>query len=213
MRSEDAAGGVSVTTGPAPITPAELDAIEARANAATPGPWSASLLNDWTDATRINGPEFASANELPEPAWDEIGEQDDRAIQKQIHSDALFMSAARSDVPRLAAEVRRLRAEAAKGPLPTSITDDWSTGVVADYPDGAVLVNIQGRCAAKIHPRGDIGEAAEQMRAVFKALGHGLPLLDLFGGCPRGKTCPRCLVVHGPRETEKRIVESLRGGP
>jgi len=74
----------------ATITSADLDAIEARANVATAGPWTVehrSVVSD--DVTIVE--DGASCG------WDE-------------YADTLaFIAAARSDVPALVAEVRRLR--------------------------------------------------------------------------------------------------------
>ena len=76
----------------------DLDAIEARVNAATDGPWEAypdGLV--WTKVPRIGDP--VSGSVLPE--------------------DAEFIAAARTDVPALVAEVRRLRAVLANhDPMP-----------------------------------------------------------------------------------------------
>jgi hypothetical protein len=41
-----------------------LDEIQARLAAATPGPWEAALLDDWTDSTTVEGPSFVSGNEF-----------------------------------------------------------------------------------------------------------------------------------------------------
>ncbi|WP_372352665.1 hypothetical protein [Streptomyces sp. KL116D] len=78
-------------------TPLDLDAIEARATAATPGPWC-------TDSWEIyKGAEYeAGAEWLGETC--RAGEMDDS------RADAEFVAHARTDVPALIAEVRRLRA-------------------------------------------------------------------------------------------------------
>jgi hypothetical protein len=81
------------------MTDEELTAIEARANAATPGPW----------ATHDQGREDYSicrdnGNNTCCPLFERIGPDDDSI-------DGAFISAARVDVPALVAEVRRLRAE------------------------------------------------------------------------------------------------------
>jgi hypothetical protein len=71
-------------------TELDLDAIEARANAATEGPWVAhpdGLV--WTERP-IPGDPVSGSTEV---------------------EDAEFIAAARADVPALVAEVRRLRAE------------------------------------------------------------------------------------------------------
>ena len=76
----------------------DLDAIEARANAATPGPWT--FLPDQRLERRglgILGPSFERVALMPEPAG--------------AHpADALFVAHARTDVPALVARVRELEA-------------------------------------------------------------------------------------------------------
>ena len=80
------------------MTSKELDAIQARADAATPGTWNAGGDNM---ARSING------NDPVKPvAW--LTVWNDRP-------NADFIAHAREDVPALVAEVRRLR-EAAKTP-------------------------------------------------------------------------------------------------
>ena len=75
------------------MTDAELAAIESRANAATAGPWELAgcCISKWTDA---GDPEMR--------IYDEGGHS---------QADAAFIAAAREDVPKLLAEVRRLREE------------------------------------------------------------------------------------------------------
>jgi hypothetical protein len=80
------------------VTNEELTAIEARANAATLGPW----------ATHDQGREDYSicrdnGNNTCCPLFERIGRDDDGI-------DGAFIAAARVDVPALIAEVRRLRA-------------------------------------------------------------------------------------------------------
>jgi len=83
--------------------PLDLDQIEARANAATPGPWC-------TDSWEIyQGTKY----EPGLSAW--IGETcRGTSSLEQDRADAAFVAAARTDVPAMAAEIRRLRAELAE---------------------------------------------------------------------------------------------------
>jgi len=97
------------------MTPDELAAIERRAEAATPGPWSAA--NEHANF----GPEVSAAwcvSRVGEPSakrpdgWMyDIAEVycDDR----DHSADAAFIAHARADVPALIATVRALRAEVA----------------------------------------------------------------------------------------------------
>lgn len=81
----------------------DLDVIEARANAATEGPWWAwdrgvgyvIALGEPGDVDEYNRPR----RELPEGMRTDIGRE----------ADAVFVAAARTDVPELAAELRRFQ--------------------------------------------------------------------------------------------------------
>lgn len=77
----------------APYTAAELTAILARADAATPGPWA------WADE-----PEVGCSLRLAHLTlhWESDGEPG-------ADDDAAFIAHAREDVPRLVAELRRTR--------------------------------------------------------------------------------------------------------
>ena len=89
---ERAQSGDTMT--PEPLTPDKLDAIAARADAATEGPWSASVIDGTGD---VYGP-------------DGMGVAYDCEGGCASEEDAEFIAHARSDVPALVEEVRRLRA-------------------------------------------------------------------------------------------------------
>ncbi|HSN19768.1 MAG TPA: hypothetical protein VLS49_03775 [Usitatibacter sp.] len=97
---------------PAPLN---LDAIEARANAATPGPWRIER-DELDESFSDEEQEQAFPRSIgPIATWDHVllgvkGEE-----VRQIEADAAFVAAAREDVPALVAEVRRLRILARKG--------------------------------------------------------------------------------------------------
>lgn len=76
----------------------DLDAIEARANAATPGPWKRlpSLSIDYAVESEVS-----KGCGVPDLMIDLSGDS--------ARADADFIAAARTDVPALVAEVRRLR--------------------------------------------------------------------------------------------------------
>ncbi|WP_393075156.1 hypothetical protein [Streptomyces sp. LN704] len=78
-------------TTPKPLTEQQLAEIEARTNAATPGPWTVS--EDYSDVITPDGGQLASY-------WNPTSET----------RNGEFIAAARTDVPALLAEVRRLRA-------------------------------------------------------------------------------------------------------
>ncbi len=114
--------GDDITT-PAPVGAAvalDLDAIEARANAATEGTWRADshshiqngcrCLSCYDDPTVYQLSVFLDCEDVPR--WDDDAT---RCTQSgfQTWADADFAAHAREDVPALVAEVRRLTVEAA----------------------------------------------------------------------------------------------------
>lgn len=84
------------------MTEQELAAIEARATAATPGPWTASHRH--VHGTPDNDEQSGLGLEIEGPP------QASGRGQFARGADATFIAAAREDVPALVAEVRRLRA-------------------------------------------------------------------------------------------------------
>jgi hypothetical protein len=76
----------------------ELTAIEARTNAATPGPWS-DRENVEMKAWHIIWSDFGPLDVAHIPPW-----------MAHCEFNACFIAAARTDVPRLIAEIRRQRA-------------------------------------------------------------------------------------------------------
>lgn len=95
------------------MTEQELQAIEARANAATPGPWyyayegssDWSVFQDGTDTRPVASLHRWHKAECPE---------------------AVFIAHARQDIPALVAEVRRLRALAGPGNADAAMADGAS---------------------------------------------------------------------------------------
>ena len=86
-----------------PMTPEELDAIEARATAATAGPWTyegSGCIH--TRATEHYDPEDEAY------VLEVLRGPDDPSRHT---ANGRFVAAARTDVPALVAEVRRLRTE------------------------------------------------------------------------------------------------------
>ncbi len=93
------------------MTEQELAGIEARANAATAGPWQI-----YTDADSVLGlplPEGVSAYPLAEfmqaDSCVSLYAADYAKRDHRTYSNAEFIAHARTDVPALLAEVRRLR--------------------------------------------------------------------------------------------------------
>lgn len=83
-----------------PVGRANLEAIEARYEAATPGPW-------FDDFWKEN-PALYHIIWIGSKAIGEIGRHQ-RTDQTRVAADAAFIVNARTDVPALVAEVRRLR--------------------------------------------------------------------------------------------------------
>lgn len=84
----------------------DLEAIEARANAATEGPWEADNTEVMQHWSRPEPWQPIATNEVACMAYCYGGSA--RGIENE--ADAEFIAHAREDVPALIAEVRRLRA-------------------------------------------------------------------------------------------------------
>lgn len=97
--------------------PLNLGAIEARAKAATPGPWT----NPWTCVGTARKDGFYT-DAVDTDAWVCVPEYYDGNNLKVRKQDAAFIAAAREDVPALVAEVRRL-CEALNGDEPARVWD------------------------------------------------------------------------------------------
>ncbi|MBP0448456.1 hypothetical protein J5Y04_02670 [Kitasatospora sp. RG8] len=101
-------------TAEGPLTDDELTAIERRAAAAAPGPWKAHL-----EGQGIGGESFIQVRPDADPD-DEIyvrryvGNAELGSRHPELHADLEFIASARSDVPRLVAEVRRLQGALAR---------------------------------------------------------------------------------------------------
>lgn len=97
-----------------PLTPDELAAIRARCEAATPGPWtlshfSAKDTEDGDAETHIQCYADADEEEGVSLAWVNHWSYGDDPPKQESVANALFISRARTDVPRLLDEVERLR--------------------------------------------------------------------------------------------------------
>ena len=89
-----------------PLTPDDLAAMEARCAAATPGPWAV----DGTAALGAYGVVCATAAEHVASVF-YLAQRLSLSNRPKRDANAAFIAASRSDLPRLLAEVRRLRAE------------------------------------------------------------------------------------------------------
>lgn len=94
----------------------DLDAIEARANAATPGPWTTIYRSpDELDGQRFDhGPSVPCLVMSPDCELHPVADASRNGTCADPFSwgnDAEFIAHARTNIPALVAEVRRLRAE------------------------------------------------------------------------------------------------------
>ena len=80
----------------------DIDAIEARENAATPGPWYSDNSDNMDDAGNHYSVMYGDGWYLAR-VWKDLK-------QSNCVADAAFIASARQDVPALCAEVRELRA-------------------------------------------------------------------------------------------------------
>lgn len=94
------------------MTDAELSAIEARANAATEGPWVNHISGD-ASVILAGPPKYKATDPMPKAVaavhWGSCDTTKRMAPDDRANSD--FIASARTDVPALVAEVRRLRAK------------------------------------------------------------------------------------------------------
>lgn len=93
------------------ITPEELDAIEVRARAATPGKW---VTDDYAAMVRAENPYSHGDMHVADiRGWGHLtglgacAMSEEKAFEIQL-ANAAFIAAARTDVPALVNEVRRL---------------------------------------------------------------------------------------------------------
>lgn len=87
----------------------ELLAIEARAKAATPGPWNIEVTNDGERINLFSG-ELEHRNGVTVADWIAEFEKDctDHSVE-EMEANAWFVSKSRTDIPRLIEAVRMLR--------------------------------------------------------------------------------------------------------
>lgn len=94
-------GGFAVTDADQPLN---VDAIRARVDAATPGPWTAITNNGRKDGIGVVGQLAKRGTGEAIAVFAGVG--------GNRHADATFTAHAREDVPALLAEIERLRCEA-----------------------------------------------------------------------------------------------------
>jgi hypothetical protein len=90
-----------VSDQPAPAPALDPTAVQARADAATPGPWT--VTDDGLGAVEIVASDRRTLIQVL------LGDGDTRAHAPQHEADLAFIAAARTDVPALLATVKRQR--------------------------------------------------------------------------------------------------------
>ena len=126
------------------MTQLELAEIEARANAATPGPWEVGVLRRECDHPTTN--QFTEERSVFPP----LGESGPVALAAEgEHENGAFIAHARTDVPALIAEVKRLRAE---NDVLRKSADAAVDGVRAMLPAALKVAREEKReaCAARL---------------------------------------------------------------
>ena len=88
------------------IDEAELDAIEARCRDASPGPWRSFVegRDHWS------GDDFMRVSDLDAEPDMYVSRAEAGSIRPASTADLDFIAAARQDIPKLVAEIRRMRA-------------------------------------------------------------------------------------------------------
>lgn len=83
----------------------DLDAIEARCAAASPGPWTSFV----EDRDHSAGDDFIRISDSDDEPDMYVSRAEAGSIRPASPSDLDFIAAARQDIPALVAEIRRLR--------------------------------------------------------------------------------------------------------
>ena len=138
------------------MTPMELAEIEARANAATPGPWEVGVLRRECDHPTTN--QFTEERSVFPP----LGESGPVALAAEgEHENGAFIAHARTDVPALIAEVKRLRAE---NDVLRKSADAAVDGVRAMLPAALKVAREEKReaCAARLEREADAVHAKRE---------------------------------------------------
>ncbi len=170
----------------------ELAEIEARAEAATPGPWEVD--NDLSVFTKDGG------HGTPWTLFDTVGNEGEDS------SNADFIAHARQDVPALVAEVRRLNEENSRLNFMSGKYEGES--VALEYMNGErenendALNAENKRLRAALEPFADMADTVLDFER--QALANGYSRYYLLGNSTTGKT----LVADDFR----RAVEVLKGG-
>lgn len=168
----------------------DLDAIEARCNAASPGEWVVNPFDrrKWVTTT---------------------AEYSDEEWANNRDSDADFVANARQDIPALVAEVRRLRMEVAI----------LSPPVKAEAPSGHVVIVCGGRGYADVnhvYTELDRYHAENKITLLVEGGANGADSLAREWAKLRGvplKTVPAQWGLHGRQAGAQRNAQMLQSKP
>lgn len=167
------------------MTPEELDAIEARAKAATPGPWRVEEhALDLTDAGLAHSMPPTSNREvrtswvhgqakdtfLITPVWVSPFYSPSAHVRMSAH-DATFVATARTDVPALVAEVRRLRS---LGSVSETLAEDGNAMLGRAIGHAETFQRERDEARAEVRR---LREALDAARALVAKIPHEV-------GCP-----------------------------
>lgn len=137
-----------------PITDAELDAIEARANAATEGPWESlatatgsSFAKQWREigTVGVGRGTIVGASSYHSSVYGEV------SGVRISEADAEFIAASRTDVPRLVATVRDLRSQLAiaeQSVLDNQVAYGSAATAAGELRDALGLPSVEGGSVA-----------------------------------------------------------------
>ena len=196
------------------MTPEELDAIEARAKAATPGPWRVKEhALDLTDAGLAHSMPPTSNREVRTswvhgqakdtfpitPVWVSPFYSPSAHVRMSAH-DATFVATARTDVPALVAEVRRLRS---LGSVSETLAEDGN----------AMLGRAIGHAETFQRERDEARAEVRRLREALDACGDvKVRLLDtaMDGGGP--VACPEAFGEEDPLDADGGECELIAAG-
>lgn len=167
-----------------------LDEIEARANAATPGPWTYDEGCGYVEVPPCGAIEF-------KPGWERsvhfLARVHDNHVEGEdgLGFDGAFIAAARTDVPALVARVRELEAECAK----------WKTAFenIRRTNTNLMMELFEAQEKARTINIGPVLHENEQLRSHARAVSNLLAIIHGDGGHYEGKhgTVKACKDAEG----------------
>ena len=148
----------------------DLDAIEARANAATAGPWTARHRH--VDCTPNDDESCGLGLEIDGPPEAMLRGQFERG------ADAVFIAHARHDVPALVAEVRRLRTALAPSPAGAARTGEDAFTQLMHERDALLDVVRASRLVIERYRLGGEHDITRRLATVLRPHGDDVASLE-----------------------------------